>query len=165
MQRLLLHLAVFLVASPAMYGGVCAGVSLGYQPYQAGDAARFTRGAEVALTVGRVGMRAAGEYTNRSYLGTVTGVHLDGIYAAPLGDNMKASFGAGLTRVNAEATELGTASKTTWNISAELSKRLDSAELFARLRYFTYAFAGFRGEAPGSPAGPAVSIGVRYWFR
>ncbi len=165
MRHLLVSLAILLAFAPWTYAAVSAGVSLGYQPYSAGDSARLTPGAEVAVTLGAVGVQVVGDYTNRSYLGKVTAVHVNAIYTAPVGENVKASVGAGVTRVDAEATELGAASENTWNISAELARSFSSTELFARVRYFTYAFAGFRGQAPGSPAGPAVSVGVRYWFR
>jgi hypothetical protein len=165
MKHLLVRLAISLSISPLAFGAVSAGVSLGYQPYETGDAARLTPGAEVTATFGRLGFQAAGEYTNRSYLGKVTALHVNAIYIARASANMNASFGAGLTRVDAEATEQGNATETTWNLSAELSRKLNSAELFARVRYFTYEFPGFRDQGSGSPAGPSVSVGVRYWFR
>lgn len=164
MKHLLVRLAMSLALSPVAFGAVSAGVSLGYQPYEAGDAARLTPGVELTTTFGRLGLQAAGEYTNRSQLGKVTAFHMNGIYTAPVTATLTASFGAGITRVDAEATEQGNATETTWNLAAELSRRFTATELFARVRYFTYEFPAFRDQRSGNPAGPSVSVGVRYWF-
>jgi len=164
MKQLLAGLAISLAISPIAFAAVAAGVSLGCQPYEAGDAARLTPGVELTGTFGRLGVQAAGESTDRSYLGRVTAIHVNGIYVAPVSQDLNASFGAGITRVSAEATETGSASETTWNVSAEVSHRFHAAELFARVRYFTYEFPAFRDQMTGSPAGPSMSVGVRYRF-
>ena len=82
-----------------------------------------------------------------------------------LHERLTLTFGAGVTRVHAESTEEGPQTRDTWNAEAELARAFASTDVFLRIRQYDYSFPGFRNQVIGSPAGPAIAVGARFWLR
>jgi hypothetical protein len=148
-----LTIACPIVAQPRL----AIGVSLGSRLYEQSEKARLSPGADIFFEVRRLGVQVAGETTNLSRGGTLTSVHGDATYRAPVNRTGFIVLGAGWTHLQLEAG----GSKRTWNAELQVGRRFDRAEAYVSMRQYSYSYGSFRNQCVVCANSPLVSLGVR----